>query len=205
MPYPEAARALLRDTLLDAAGDLMRERPWAKVTMADVARAAGVSRQTVYNELGGRREFAQAYVMREADRFLTGVEQAIVANADDPRAALTAAFDLFLSAAGDNPLVAAIAGNEGGEELLALVTVHGGVLLATATARLAALLTQTWPEVPEDDARVVSDCLVRLAISHAALPGGPSAAVARGVARVLGPLVDELLATGEAQRLLSSS
>jgi AcrR family transcriptional regulator len=193
-PYPEAARALLRDTVLDAAGELMRERPWAKVTMADVARVAGVSRQTLYNEFGGRTQVAQAYVLREADRFLGAIERVIVAHADDPRAALTAAFDLFLTSAGDNPLVAAIAGHEGGEELLALVTVHGGDLLALAAARLADLLRHTWPQVTLEDARIVSDCLVRLAISHAALPGGPSADVAAGVARVLGPLVDELLA-----------
>jgi AcrR family transcriptional regulator len=193
-PYPEAARALLRDTVLDAAGELMRERPWARVTMADVAGAAGVSRQTLYNEFGGRTQVAQAYVLREADRFLGAIERVIVAHADDPRAALTAAFDLFLTSAGDNPLVAAIAGHEGGEELLALVTVHGGDLLAGAAARLADLLRRTWPQVTLEDARIVSDCLVRLAISHAALPGGPSADVAAGVARVLGPLVDELLA-----------
>ena len=49
--YAEAARTLLRDTLLDAAGDLMRERGWAEVTMADVAAAAGVSRQTLFRQL----------------------------------------------------------------------------------------------------------------------------------------------------------
>ena len=73
-PYAVAARALLRDSLLDAAGTLLRDRSWGEVTMAEVARAAGVSRQTLYNEFGSRPEFAQAYVLREADRFIAAVE-----------------------------------------------------------------------------------------------------------------------------------
>lgn len=51
-PYAVAARELLRDTLLDAARDLLGERDWSEVTMADIATAAGVSRQTLYSELG---------------------------------------------------------------------------------------------------------------------------------------------------------
>jgi AcrR family transcriptional regulator len=191
--YPEAARALLRDTLLDAAGSLMRERPWSKVTMADVAAVAGVSRQTVYNELGGREAFARAYVLREADRFMTGVEAVIERHADDPRRALGAAFELFLAAASDNPLVSAIAGAEGGEELLALVTVRGGDLLDAAGARLTAFLRRTWPQVSQADAALAVDVLVRLAISHAALPGARPAEAARGLAELLGPFIDRAI------------
>ncbi len=192
MKYPDAAKQLLRDTLLDAAGTLMGDRPWAKVTMAEVARVAGVSRQTVYNEFGGRRELGQASVLREADRFMHAVEAAIDRHAHEPRVALAEAFASFLAAAGENPLVAAIAGHEGGEELLALVTVHGGELMAGARDRLAAHLLATWPQAGEQDARAVADCLVRLGISHATLPGGPADATADAVARVLGPLVDDL-------------
>ena len=42
--------------------------------MADVARAAGVSRQTLYNEFGAAAELAQAFVLREADLFLDAVQ-----------------------------------------------------------------------------------------------------------------------------------
>src|SRR5690349_17924774 len=92
-PYPVAARALLRDSLLDAAGSLLRDRSWGEVTMADVARTAGVSRQTLYNEFGSRPEFAEVYVLREADRFMTAVETAIGEAAPDAERALGAAFD----------------------------------------------------------------------------------------------------------------
>ncbi|MGH7436189.1 MAG: TetR/AcrR family transcriptional regulator, partial [Polyangiaceae bacterium] len=61
--FAEATRALLRETLLGAATDLLREYKWSEVSMAAVAERAGVSRQTLYNEFGSRDEFAQSYVM----------------------------------------------------------------------------------------------------------------------------------------------
>ncbi len=95
-PYAVAARELLRDTLFDAARHELEQRAWSEVTMADVAAAAGVSRQTLYKEFGSRDEFAQAFVLREADGFIGAVEGALDAHLEDPRAALTAAFGLFL-------------------------------------------------------------------------------------------------------------
>ena len=69
-PYAVAARELLRDTLFDAARRELEHRGWSEVTMADIASAAGVSRQTLYKEFGSRDEFAQAFVLREGDRFV---------------------------------------------------------------------------------------------------------------------------------------
>ena len=39
VPYPLAARELLRSTLLDAMREQLATREWATVTMAEVARA----------------------------------------------------------------------------------------------------------------------------------------------------------------------
>src|SRR5689334_14519513 len=96
LPYSIAARELLRNTLLDAACDELVDRRWVDITMADVARAAGVSRQTLYKEFGSRDEFSQALVMRETDRFLNAVAEAVNANITAPAVALSAAFDVFL-------------------------------------------------------------------------------------------------------------
>jgi AcrR family transcriptional regulator len=46
-PYPQAARQLLRETLLAAGRDEVQQRPWSEITMAEIAAAAGVSRQTL--------------------------------------------------------------------------------------------------------------------------------------------------------------
>ncbi len=199
VPYSVAARELLRNTLLDAACHQLDSQRWADVTMADIARAAGVSRQTLYKEFGSRDEFAQVLVMREADRFLLAVESALGSQLEDPAAALAAAFDVFLQAAAENPLVRAIVHGTGGEELLALFTTHGEPLVERAAERVTAVIHTSWPLVPRDGAELLSQCLVRLAISYAALPKGPSSMSAASVVTLLGPYIEQLVAQGAAQ------
>jgi AcrR family transcriptional regulator len=191
-PYPVAARELLRSSLLDAARDELRQRRWADVTMADVALAAGVSRQTLYKEFGSREEFAQALVLREADGLLDAVEQAMRDNRDQSALALAAAFDVYLTAAAENPLIRAVVDGDGAAELLTLLTTHGEPLLERSSQRLTALLHAGWPLMDEDDAELLSECLVRLAISYAALPKGPASMSAASVARLLGPYLESL-------------
>lgn len=192
-PYRVAARELLRTTVLDAVREQLAARPWAEVTLGAVATAAGVSRPTVYKEFGSRRELAQAYVLREVDRFLGEVEQAVRAHLDDPATALSAAFDVFLAAAAGDPLVRAIVSDDGGDELLALVTTHGEPVLHRATERLAALVLDAWPVLGEADARLLAECVIRLGISCAALPGPPPGMTGRSVALLLGPYVERAL------------
>ncbi|AEY91586.1 TetR-family transcriptional regulator [Streptomyces hygroscopicus subsp. jinggangensis 5008] len=66
-----------RESLLDAAYTALARRPWSAVRMVDVAASAGVSRQTLYNEFGGKDGLARALVRREADGYLAGVERAL--------------------------------------------------------------------------------------------------------------------------------
>ncbi|MFJ6559436.1 TetR/AcrR family transcriptional regulator [Streptomyces sp. NPDC091412] len=96
-----------RESLLDAAYTALTRRPWAAVRMVDVAAAAGVSRQTLYNEFGSKEGFARALVRREADGYLIGVDRALTIPAD-PRERLTAAAEWTVSAARDNALVKAM-------------------------------------------------------------------------------------------------
>jgi len=162
--------------------------------MADIALAAGVSRQTLYKEFGSREVFAQVLVMREADRFLLAVEDAVGAHLEDPASALAAAFDVFLRAAAENPLVHTIVHGDGAEELLALFTTHGKPLVESAAERLTSVILAGWPLIAHEDAELLSECLVRLAISYAGLPKGPASMSAASVAKLLGPYVDQLVA-----------
>ncbi|HEX2161378.1 MAG TPA: TetR family transcriptional regulator [Thermoleophilaceae bacterium] len=196
-PYAVAARELLRDTLLDAARDLLGERDWAEVTMADIATAGGVSRQTLYSEFGSRAEFAQALFLREADRFLGAVEDAVNVNLDDPVAALGAAFDVFLRTAAENPLIRAVVAGEGNDSLLPYVTTQGQPVVEQAADRLAAVISAGWPHVDRDAIDLLADCGVRLAISYAALPTGPADTTAASVATLLGPYLERVVAEAE--------
>lgn len=193
-PYAIAARELLRDTLLDGARDLLAQRDWAEITMADIASAAGVSRQTLYSEFGSRGEFAQALFLREGDRFLTAVEDAVNANLDDPVAALGTAFEIFLTAAAENPLIRAVVGGDGNASLLPYFTTQGRPVVAQATDRLAAVVSAGWPHADRDAIGLLADCVVRLAISYAALPTGAADTTAASIATLLGPYLERLVA-----------
>ena len=192
-PNPYAAGEVLHDSLLDAACQELRERRWQDITMADVALAAGVSRQTLYNEFGSRAEFAQALVLREAARLLQGTRDAVIGHREEPARALSAAFDVFLDAAAANPLIRAVMADDGAGALLALLTTHGGELVADAAEQLTAIIVEGWPRVRRADAELLSECLVRLAISYAVLPHGSSRITADSVATLLGPYVEALL------------
>ena len=190
--FSQASRSLLRDSVLDAVGELLAEAAWSEVTMAEVATRAGVSRQTLYNAFGNREELAQAYLMREAERFLAAIEDAVTANVDDPRRALSSAAVLFLSLVSTHPMVRALSTQEG-EELVALATVRGGALLTAMTDRLSDLIGGNWPQVEPAGARLLAATLVRLAISHAVLPTDAPERTAADITRILGPFIDELL------------
>ncbi|WP_354697950.1 TetR family transcriptional regulator [Paraconexibacter sp. AEG42_29] len=191
--FAEATRELLRTRVLDGADDLLRERTWSAISMADIAKAGGVSRQTVYNEFGSREAFAQEYVLREADRFVTAVRDCVLEHSGDARTAVEAAFRLFLEAAAERPLIRAIAGGDGSDGLLALVTTDGGPVLGIATTRLALVMHEGWPQAPAPDTQLLAETVVRLAISHAALPTADPEQTAAAVARLLAPFVDRVL------------
>jgi AcrR family transcriptional regulator len=193
-PYAVAARQLLRDTLFDAARDQVQQRPWADVTMADVASAAGVSRQTLYKEFGTRDEFSAAFVIHEGERFLDSVEQVVRANYDDPHAAIAGAFEAFLTAAGEDALVRILLSDDGTGGMLPLVTTQSTPVVQWATQRLAAVIHEGWPQASEADTRLLAESLVRLAISHVTVPGGSPLETAAAVAQLLDPFVERALA-----------
>jgi AcrR family transcriptional regulator len=191
--YRGAVRQLLRDRLLDAGREQLGERSWAQVTMAEIAAAAGVSRQTLYNEFGNRDEFAQALVIREGSRFLDAVEEAIGENARDPLAALTAALERFLLIAREDPFVRLLLGDDGTGGMLPLVTTQSRPVLDFAGGRLVEAIGAHWPGVAQRDLQDLADTLVRLAISHVAAPRESPGRTARSIARLLAPSIERML------------
>jgi AcrR family transcriptional regulator len=75
--------------------------------MVDVAAAARVSRQTLYNEFGSKDGLARALVRRETDAYLAGVERAL-ASGRSPVDRLAAAAEWTVRAARGNVLVHAV-------------------------------------------------------------------------------------------------
>ena len=192
-PYPQAARRLLRETLFGAARDQLEQRAWAEITMAEIATAAGVSRQTLYKEFGSRAEFGQAFVIHEGERFLDAVEAAVHEHLDDPRAAVGAALELFLRTAGEDSLIRILLSDDGTGGMLPFVTTQGMPVVQWATARLTAVIQEGWPRASEPDALLLAESLVRLAISYITAPGGPPEQTAAAAGKLLGPYIDHAL------------
>ncbi|HZO07450.1 MAG TPA: TetR family transcriptional regulator [Solirubrobacterales bacterium] len=192
-PYAEAARELLRQTLFGAARDQLEQRPWSEVTMSDIAATAGVSRQTLYKEFGNRNEFGLAFVINEGEHFLDEVDQAVIANQADPRAAVAAALELFLVTASDDPLIKMLLSDDGTGGMLPFVTTQGMPVVQWATARLATTIEAGWPQAPKADVLLLSEALVRLAISYITAPSESPETIAASVADLLGPFIDRAL------------
>jgi len=192
-PYPVAARRLLRETLFAAARAELENRAWSEITMADVASAAGVSRQTLYKAFGSRDEFAQAFVIHEGERFLDAVEAAVREHLDDPRAAVGAALEVFLHSAGEDPLVRIMLSDDGTGGMLPFVTTQGMPVVHWATDRLTATIREGWPSAPPDKAELLAESLVRLAISYITAPGKAPETTAAQAGELLGPFIDEAL------------
>jgi AcrR family transcriptional regulator len=192
-PHQVAARQLLRTTLLEAARELLRTRRWTDITMADIATASGVSRQTLYNEFGSRAGFVQTYLLYDADRILSAVEQAVAAADPEPLATIEHAFRIFLQTIAEDPLAVTILSGDDPDGLLALVTTRGGPVLQVAAQRLGGAIHLKWPQAGANDVQVLAEQLVRLAISHAALPDDDMGETAKAIAHLLAPFAEVAL------------
>ena len=185
-PTYAAQPVSLRDRLCDAAVHILSTRGWAKVTMAKLADQVGVSRQTVYNEIGTKNDLAEAIVMRELELFLAGVTRSFDENPEDVVEALRAAVRRVLKYATDNALLhAVVSANHGADtELLPLLTTNSASLLDGATAAVKARVMQYDLDLSEGQVDTCVDLIVRLVLSHVMQPGGDPAEVADQIAWV---------------------
>ena len=79
------------ERIVAAAAELTTESGWAAITMAKLADRVGVSRQTVYNEIGSKPRLAEEMILNELAAFLGEVDRAFDAHPDDLVAAIRGA------------------------------------------------------------------------------------------------------------------
>lgn len=191
--YVDRARQAMRQAILQAVEDLVRDRGWEATRMADVAGLAQVSRQTIYQLYGSRDELAQAYVLHETEQFLTSVADAVRGRADDPYAAIEAGLHAFLTGAADNVMVKAILQRPAGDELLPLITTHALPVIQVAEEVLTGVINELWPQIHTADARLFAASVVRLAISHVTTPTSDPETTVKDITRLLTPFVSQAL------------
>jgi hypothetical protein len=101
---------------------------------------------------------------------------------------------MFLKSAAEDPFVRSIIADDGSAGLLPLVTTGARPVIERAVERLSEIIRDGWPQVAAEDAGLLAELLVRLAISHAGLPTSTSSITATSLARVLSPFIAQLLA-----------
>ncbi|MEU2668998.1 TetR/AcrR family transcriptional regulator [Streptomyces sp. NPDC007164] len=193
-----------RELLLDAALSALATLPWTSVRMVDVASAAGVSRQTLHNEFGGKDGLARALVRDAADGYLAGVERALgTAGGTADRLAATAAWTVRAVRA--NVLVKALLTGCWNERLPRPGPLVAGCpdplpgpwsagpgppapaeLLRRAGERAVAALDAERPPHDPEALAVTCEIVLRLALSYALVPtpsgtGGEPAPLVRHV------------------------
>ncbi|HET8663576.1 MAG TPA: TetR family transcriptional regulator [Nocardioides sp.] len=172
------------ERVVAAAAELTLEVGWAGVTMGKLAERVGVSRQTVYNEVGSKQQLAEEMVLAELAKFLAVVDEAFDEHPDDLVEAIRSASRGVLELARRNALLqAVVSASYGAEtELLPLLTTRNDALVLTATQVVKARIP-AYPIVLDDrhlDAAI--DMVVRLVLSHVVHPVGEPAATADDIA-----------------------
>jgi AcrR family transcriptional regulator len=190
IPYAEASRVLLRDSILDGMRELLLSRDWSSITLSDVAKAAGISRQTIYNEFGSRQGLAQGYALRLADRLVDQIEGAIGGNVGDVYAAFLQGFRDFFAESAADPLVISLLTGTTKPDLLQLITTDSAPIIARCSARLTESFMHSWVRASEEDAGVLARAIVRLAMSYVSMPPEADHDVARDLARLMTPFAE---------------
>ncbi len=188
--YAEASRVLLRDSVLDAMHDLLLGRDWSAITLADVAKAAGVSRQTIYNEFGSRHGLAQGYAVRLADRLAGAVGAAIDDNVGDIHAAFLHGFRSFFTQSAADPLVISLLTGAAKPDLLQIITTDSAPIITRASAKLTDSFIHSWVQASPEDAGVLARAIVRLAMSYVSMPPEADHDVAADLARLMTPFAE---------------
>jgi AcrR family transcriptional regulator len=185
-----------RDALLDAAYDVVVAGGWKSARMLDVAAAAGVSRQTLYNEFGSKDAFAQALAMREAQRFIDGTNRFLDdMNPAAPVEAVAAATEWTIREASNNPLLKAVLTDDA-SELLPFLTTRGEAIIAAARSNIETYWRAQWPEIDPQDVTLAAETVARLTISYLVLPSDGPDGSAEAIAARLSKIVERLLMKG---------
>jgi len=190
VPYAEASRVLLRDSILDGMRELLLNRDWSSITLSDVARAAGISRQTIYNEFGSRQGLAQGYALRLADRLVDQIHDAINDNVGDVYAAFLQGFRDFFAESAADPLVISLLTGGSKPDLLQIITTDSAPIINHCSARLTESFMASWVRCSQEDAGVLARAIVRLAMSYVSMPPEADHDVARDLARLMSPFAE---------------
>jgi AcrR family transcriptional regulator len=169
--------------ILDAAFECISRVGLGRTTVEDVARAAGLARQTIYRYFPSKEHLLLALMLREEEKFLDGVRRAFAGGPDLQRA-LEEGTRFCLRFAREHPLLDRLLETDA-ETLLPYLTTRGGPVIVRAREVFRSLLARkSWGRASLVDS--AADAVVRVMISYALTPPDRSADMVAGdLARIL--------------------
>lgn len=185
------------DEILDAALVQLEEVGWRSFHIRDVASRVGVSRQTIYNTFGSRRQLAASMVVRLCGRFLSGAEQAFATD-DELHDQWVVAVRDALRQGTDNGALRAMLSAGSDDRFLDLLTRGAEPLVAASRSRLSAAVLRSHPDLNHAAVDAVAESVARLVISNVVLPLHPIEEVAAAIARMATATLDSAAPDGTA-------
>jgi AcrR family transcriptional regulator len=175
--------------ILDAAFEALATFGLSRLTVDDVARLAGVSRQTVYRYYDSRDALIVALVAREEEILLEGV-RAAHREAPNLREAIRRSVLYCLRAAREHPLLDRLLDSEP-EVLLPYLTTRAGGLIERARGVLEELVAER-TDGRRDLAPRSADLAVRAIVSYTLTPSDePPEQVSREIALILATAIEK--------------
>ncbi len=172
-----------RARILDGAFDAAATFGLSRLTVEDVAREAGLSRQSVYRYFRSKDDLIGALVMREVEAFLVGVREANALHVD-LEAAMRESARFCLRTLREHPLLDRLLASEP-ETLLPYLTTRAGPVVAAARDVLEDLAAER-VGVRSDLVHRTADVAVRAIVSYAITPSEDDPEeVAAELARIL--------------------
>jgi len=161
----------ISERILAGALSCFQEVGIQRTTMDDIARAAGVSRITVFRRFDTKDQLVQIVVLRVMVEVNTLIRAAFLAEKNLERA-LTAALMASLRALRDHPLFAKVVRTEP-ESFVQSLSTDGATVIALVRSSVGEWLGTTGGgPLSDEDAEFVAETLTRLGISLILTPNG---------------------------------
>ena len=178
--------------ILDAAQHVFEQYGARRANVEDVARAAGVSRSTLYRAYPNKEALLAAVLERQFAEFLAELDR--VASGLPPREAVVECFARGIALTREIPLLARLVETEPEIITGAGASSHSSLVLGAAD-QVAQTLRRAGATMPDDELHVVSELMLRVAYTYLLNPRGhvdmtDDATVRAYARRYLAPMVD---------------
>jgi len=156
-------------TILDAAERVFTQYGARRANVEDVARAAGISRSTLYRAYPTKEALLQAVLDREIDEFFDQLDA--LAAGLPPREAIVVAYTAGIGLTREIPLLGRLLETE--PEIITGLggDVHSSTILGSAD-RVAQTLRRSGATMPDDELHVVAELMLRIAYTYMLQPHG---------------------------------